>query len=109
MKKLIIDNKVAVLYSPKFGAGWYSWNKDYPECLFLPEIIKLVEENKQDEIDEDLMRILLNQEKNKDFSFYCGGSKDLKIEWLEQGTHFDIDEYDGFESIQTFDDIKLIA
>ena len=26
MKKLTKDGKVAVLYSPDFGAGWYSWH-----------------------------------------------------------------------------------
>lgn len=109
MNKVIKNNKVAVLYSPGFGAGWYSWNKDYPECLFLPEIVKLVQENKHNEIDEELMQVLLKQENNKDFSFYCGGADALKIVWLDQGTHFDIDEYDGSESIKTFDDIKLIA
>ena len=23
------DGNVAVLYSPGFGAGWYTWNTDY--------------------------------------------------------------------------------
>lgn len=109
MKKVIKDNKVAVLYSPGYGAGWYSWNQDYPECLFLPDIVKLVEENKHNEIDEDLMRVLLNQENNKDFSFFLGGAEDLEVTWLEKNTHFDINEYDGWESIVTLDDIKLIA
>jgi uncharacterized protein YkuJ len=109
MDKVIRNNKVAVLYSPEFGAGWYSWNKNYPECLFLPEIVKLVEENKHNEINEALMKILLKQENNEVFSFYCGGAEDLEVKWLEKNTHFDINEYDGWESIVTLDDIKLIA
>jgi hypothetical protein len=28
MEKVIRDGKVAVLYSPGYGAGWYSWNRD---------------------------------------------------------------------------------
>jgi hypothetical protein len=109
MDKVIRNNKVAVLYSPEFGVGWYSWNKDYPECLFLPEIVKLVEKNKHNEIDEALMKILLKQENNEVFSFYCDGAEDLCIKWLDEGTHFYINEYDGFETIQMLDDIKLIA
>lgn len=109
MKKVVKDNKVAILYSPGYGAGWYSWNPSYPECLFLPEIVELVKENKHKEINEELMKVLLNQEDNEEFDFYCGGAKNLTIEWLEQGTHFDIDEYDGSECIKTFDKIRLIA
>ena len=27
MEKVIRNGQVAVLYSPGFGAGWYSWNE----------------------------------------------------------------------------------
>ena len=50
MNKLIVDGKVAVLISPGFGAGWYTWNYDYPEILFDPAIVKLVMEEKFDEL-----------------------------------------------------------
>jgi hypothetical protein len=43
LKKVIRDGKVAVLYSPGFGAGWYSWNSSVPQCLFSPEIVAMVE------------------------------------------------------------------
>ena len=33
MNKVIRDGKVAVLYSPGYGAGWYSWNWNHPECV----------------------------------------------------------------------------
>jgi len=41
MEKHIENNQVAVLYSPGYGVGWYSWNKDYPACLFHPIIVKM--------------------------------------------------------------------
>lgn len=104
MKKVVRDGKVAVLYSPGYGAGWYSWNNDVKQCLFSPEIVDLVESNKRDEITDELCQMLFGVD-----HFYTGGAKSLKIGWLPEGTHFDIHEYDGFESIQTFDDIKLIA
>lgn len=104
MKKVVRDGKVAVLYSPGFGAGWYSWNKEVPQCLFYPKIIELVEQEKTSQIDDEFCQELFGVS-----WFYSGGASDLKIQWLEVGTHFNIDEYDGAESIQTFEDIKLIA
>lgn len=37
MDKVIRDGMVAVIYSPGYGAGWSSWNRDYPLlwCLIL--------------------------------------------------------------------------
>lgn len=37
--------EVAVLVSPGFGAGWYSWNKDRPELLFDKDIVAAVLED----------------------------------------------------------------
>lgn len=43
--KVIRDGKVAVVYSPGFGDGWYTWNMDCPELLFDPIIVQCVENN----------------------------------------------------------------
>ena len=103
-EKVIRDGNVAVLYSPGYGAGWYSWNTDYPQCLFHPKIVELVESDKREEITAELCNKLFKAD------YFCEiGASDLKIQWLPEGTNFNIDEYDGAESIQTFDDIKLIA
>jgi hypothetical protein len=40
---------------------------------------------------------------------YCGGAEDLVIKWVNEGTAFEIYEYDGAESIETVDDLTLIA
>ena len=103
MEKVIRDGKVAVLYSPGFGAGWYSWNTEHPEILFHPKIVEMVEQNKTKELDDEWLK------ENLGIEVYTGGARNLKIQWLPEGTHFDIHEYDGSESIQTFEDIKLIA
>jgi len=91
MEKYYNDkNEVAVLYSPGYGAGWSSWHDDQ-SILFDKEIVKLViDKNTQGVID-------LMAKKNPDI--YCGGAKDLKIAWLEKGTVFEINEYEGNESI----------
>ena len=37
------------------------------------------------------------------------GAEDLIIEWLPVGTQFMIYEYDGYESLCTLSDLKLIT
>ena len=104
MEKVVRNGEVAVLYSPGFGAGWYSWNTDHKELLFHPKIVELVEAGRQKEIDEEWLEENLGIK-----NVYCGGAYSLRIEWLPEGTHFDIHEYDGAESVTTFEHIRLIA
>lgn len=104
MKKEIRDGKVAVLVSPGFGAGWSTWN-GIKELIFHPEIVKLVEQERYEEITEEFCQELLNTD-----DYICVlGVNDLTIAWLDEGTHFIINEYDGYESIYTVDDLTLIA
>ena len=92
IEKLSKDGKVAVLYSPGFGAGWYTWNTDAPEILFDPSIVKFVEKEKWDELATYVAL--------KYPDIYTGGMKDLKVAWIPEGTLFRIDDYDGNESIE---------
>jgi hypothetical protein len=103
MEKVIRDGKVAVLVSPGFGAGWYSWNS-HKELLYHPKIVAMVEANRQSEIDEEWMQKEIGIP-----NVYCGGASDLRIEWMPEGTPFKIDEYDGSESIITQDDFDSVA
>lgn len=93
MDKVIRDGKVAVLYSPSYGAGWYSWHK-VPELLFDPVVVKMIQ-------DKDTSYAISNycEEKYGDNKYY-GGADQLEIMWLDVGTEFIIKEYDGSESIQ---------
>jgi hypothetical protein len=92
MNKLIEDGKVAVLHSPGFGAGWYTWNYDTPEILFDPAIVKFVENKKWAELDTYVTL--------KYPEIYKGGMTDLEVEWIPEGTLFKVNEYDGSESIE---------
>lgn len=92
MDKVIRNGKVAVLYSPGYGAGWFSWNSEHPQCLFDPDIVDWVENGRSEEEFPDL------EAKYGDY-FYDGGFRDLTIAWLPVGTAFRIHEYDGNESI----------
>jgi hypothetical protein len=99
MKKLIKDNKVAVLYSPGFGAGWTTWNtaidpKITEHLLFGEEFVNLVLAGKLQELKD------LAEELYPDL--YLGGAYDLKVMWLDHVTPFRIREYDGSESIEIF-------
>ena len=58
-------------------------------------IVKLVEEDKLEEITEEFVTKLLGIQ-----YFYAGGARDLEIVWLPVGTKFKINEYDGSESVQ---------
>jgi len=105
MNKVIRNGKVAVLYSPGFGAGWYTWNTEYPECIYDPDVVALVEAGKRDDIPD----LMAKKYKGKDDYFYAGGADQLKIVWIAEGTKFHIDEYDGSEGIQFIDDIEMEA
>ena len=97
MRKLSEDGKVAVLFSPDFGAGWYTWNTDYPEILFDPAMVKLVEKGQYDE--------LATYVELKYPGIYTGGLSNLRVEWIEEGKKFRVIEYDGSESIEVQDDM----
>ena len=104
MEKVIRNGQVAVLYSPGFGAGWYSWNEK-KELLFHPKLVEMVENNKQKEITEEFCKDLLNTD-----DYICVlGAGNLQIKWLNEGTLFEIDEYDGSESIRTLENLTFIA
>jgi hypothetical protein len=96
MNKLVRDGMVAVLYSPDYGSGWYTWNPNHPELLFDPAIVQLVEENKWDELKT---YVTLKYPK-----LYTGGMDDLKVAWIPEGAMFRVNEYDGAESIELKDD-----
>lgn len=106
MEKVIRDGKVAVLYSPGFGAGWSTWNYQFPECLFDPDIVEIIESYTIDEpYDIESEREMRNKivsvaEEKYGEEFYAGGADDLRIVWLTEGTEFIINEYDGSESMQ---------
>lgn len=90
--KIVKDGEVAVLYSPGYGAGWYSWNTDHSSCLFDPDIVQAVLAEKLDDIPA------MAEDKWGD-QFYSGGYGDLKVKWVTKGCCFEVDEYDGYERL----------
>ena len=100
MEKVIREGKVGVLVSPRFGAGFSTWG--YPtEAIFDPTLIELVENEKwQEAIDYC--------ESTWEDS-YSGGVHDLRVAWIDEGTRFIIEEYDGAESFRFEEDIDWIT
>lgn len=103
VKKLERDGMVAVLYSPDFGGGWVSWNNtEHAETLaFDAEIVQAVLDGDNDEAAVIAAR--------KCPGIYTGGSRDLKVKWLPKGTQFEINEYDGNESIHVIGSKKYLV
>lgn len=99
MNKVIRDGKVAILYSPRYGAGWYTWH-GLEELIYDPKLVELVENGAEADtiIEYCESKYLANQ-------YYFGGADQLSVFWLDEGTEFFIDEYDGAECIKTKDDI----
>ena len=100
MEKYIKDGKVGVLYSPGYGAGWSTWahNEEHKEAMvFCKELCEAV--------DKDLPLLQIKDIAYKYFpEEYLGGLDDIKLVFVEPGTRFRIDEYDGSESIITKDE-----
>jgi hypothetical protein len=96
--KVVRDGKVAVVFSPGYGAGWYTWNLKYPELLFHPQIVAMIENDTREFLTEEFIGKCLNLSKDDCECLYLSPSK-LQIQWIAQGSLFRINEYDGSESI----------
>ena len=106
-ERLIRDGRVAVLYSPGWGAGWSTWEED-PDVrmamLFDPQIADIRD---QGAADWQERAQAIAQIKYPDS--YLGGLMDLKVKWLPVGTQFRVTEYDGNEDIETNTEIDWIT
>lgn len=93
MDKLERNGKIAVLYSPGFGAGWSTWigGEDTEKVLFDPDIAAAV-------LDKDyfLAERIANERYPEAF---LGGLDGLTVAWVPQGAQFEVNEYDGSESL----------
>jgi hypothetical protein len=96
VEKFKKDGKVAVLYSPGFGAGWSTWayGKDVERMIFDPELVQAV-------LDGDPVKTLTVTKRNFP-NEYDGGVEDLAVYWLDEGERFEITEYDGSEQVRIF-------
>jgi len=99
MDRVIRDGRVAVIFSPGYGSGWYT-SHDIEELIFDPSIVAWTEAEEYDKIKNYMIL------KYPDTWF--GTLDDLRITWIPEGTEFQIDEYDGNESILFKDKVSWI-
>ena len=103
MNKIEKNGKIAVVYSPGYGAGWSTWVDD--------EIAEKIC------MDADVVQCVIDGDNDKAASvavekygeFYTGGSDDLRVAWIDKGSAFEIQEYDGNESIRIIGDVSFFV
>jgi hypothetical protein len=96
VEKLVRNGKVAILYSPEYGAGWSTWNESHHTeiLLFDKEIVEAVLEGNKEKAAQIAKR-------KCDGKYFCIlGLANLEVAWLDEGTVFKIDEHDGCESVR---------
>lgn len=101
MEKVIKDGMVAVLYSPRHGAGWYSWHS-VEALVYDPVVVDMVLR----EVDPEEIVEYCEQKYGQQ---YYGGADDLCVEWIPVGQRFIIEEYDGSESIMLENEVQWLT
>ena len=108
------DGKVGVLISGGFGAGWSTWadNKDREFLLFDRGLVKLaLEREAACESRKHLQRsiaVIFDKSYNDVAEYlhanncdsFTGGWAGVYVKWMDQGTEFVVEEYDGSESLR---------
>lgn len=104
MEKYERDGNVAILISIGYGAGWSTWGPWVNRSLAYDK--RIVEAFISGISKEDMSEFL---ETLGYHDVYMGGFDNLEIEWVPKGTLFRIEEYDGHESIEVFDEKSYIV
>lgn len=89
--KVVRDGHVAVIYSDGFGTGWHQ--REYPEALFAPDIVALIEAGAGASAIAEKAESLFGRD------FCTLAVKHLAIRWIPVGAKFRIDDYDGAETV----------
>lgn len=95
-EKYIVDGKVGVLVSHGFGDGWSSWAsaETGPAMAMDKRIVEAFIRGGSSAASEEAAKHFPDN--------YLGGAGDLAIEWVDQGSRFDIREYDGSETLHVY-------
>lgn len=105
--RYVKNGKVAVIYSPGFGAGWMTWNGDLgvsrEELLFDPGLAEMIDRGDPKEHWEEYA------EGKWGDVLYFGGLSQAHLGWLDSGTEFVVWEYDGAESIILASELVVTA
>lgn len=103
MERLEKDGMVAVLYSGGcFGAGWSTWNRreGWQEILTMDKsIVEAVLAKRDPDEIEATVRAALGVDESE---YVCFLGMPLDAAWVPKGCRFEIEEYDGAESVRVF-------
>ena len=105
------DGKVGVLISGGYGAGWSTWadSKDREFFLFDRGLVALAldKEAANGPFDKTTQWLIeMNTEalevylKENGVDSFTGGWAGVYVKWMDQGTEFIVEEYDGSESLR---------
>jgi hypothetical protein len=92
------EGKIGIVYSPSFGAGWSTWGN--PNQSLDQEMARAVER----EVSCDELRQIAS--KNWPEAYQGGIEDGLSVEWVLPGTAFEVQEYDGYESVRIEKDLQ---
>lgn len=91
-----------VLISPGFGAGWSTWNEPG-----MATDVRIIDAFERGIGEKEMKQLCIDLGYTGGFEGtepYMGGFEQLEIIDVPEGTLFRIDEYDGSESIVTFEE-----
>lgn len=100
-------HEVAIVYSPGYGGGLtYTWDSvDRTDArLAVLTLTKQTAKLHFEKYGEQAVMLITNGKLERD-AHKPWGTDDLDIEWVPAGTLYRIDEYDGFESVETVKDV----
>jgi hypothetical protein len=86
------NGRVAVLISHGYGAGWYTWHHK-EELIYDPQVVHMV-------LDKASVDDIVSYCEKTYGDDYYSGANGLTVHWLPRNTKFQIDEYDGSESLR---------
>lgn len=112
------NGKIGILVSPGYGAGWSTWGNE--QLAYDKRIVEFWLSHKDDEkfmqeVEESGRLSRGESEAHKEAANffksigydecpYMGGFDQIVLKYVPRGTPWRISEYDGFESLETFED-----
>lgn len=97
-EKLIRGGQVAVLVSPGFGADWSTWAHDEGLDRFVMFDRRIIEARENDATSDEVEALVKGLTGCE--YIYTGGWGDVEVRWVDPGTVFYINDYDGNESLR---------
>ena len=99
------DGQMAVLISPRYGAGWSTWSGR--ELAYDKRVVEAFFDWKGGRISELDFRQRVDS--LYDDVYYGSAAENLMVKWVPFGVAFEINEYDGSESIEFIEDVIIVA